>query len=167
MVHVIDRGLFQRARPVGAGVVDEVTDRIAGRHFPGHRGSRRGIAQTPRVESNPVMPDSRRTPLQRYHGQPLVEQILRNRLPDTGTRSGDYRHAFHHVFSGLPVNRLIIVCGMHMTARPATRYDAPVMTVAASSVSPHASSPAPAWSLVVLIVIGLIVDQHVAVWGQH
>jgi hypothetical protein len=56
---------------------------------------------------------------------------------------------------------------MHMTARPATRYDAPVMTVAASSVSPHASSPAPAWSIVVLIVIGLIVDQHVAVWGQH
>ena len=28
-------------------------------------------------------------------------------------------------------------------------------------------SPAPAWTIVALIMIGLLVDQHVPVWGQH
>jgi hypothetical protein len=28
-------------------------------------------------------------------------------------------------------------------------------------------SPAPAWTIVALIMLGLLVDQHVPVWGQH
>ncbi len=35
-----------------------------------------------------------------------------------------------------------------------------------SSFAPPATAPAPAWTIVALITIGLIVDQHIAVWGQ-
>ena len=53
-----------------------------------------------------------------------------------------------------------------MTAWSATRYDAPAMTAAASSIPLHAATPAPAWTIVVLITLGLLVDQYVPVWGQ-
>ena len=33
--------------------------------------------------------------------------------------------------------------------------------------NPATTSPAPAWTIVALITIGLFVDQHVPVWGQH
>ena len=40
------------------------------------------------------------------------------------------------------------------------------MTATTPSVSNTATSPAPPWTIVALISIGLLVDQHVPVWGQ-
>ena len=41
------------------------------------------------------------------------------------------------------------------------------MTFAAPpALNPAAAPPAPAWTIVVLITLGLLVDQYVPVWGQ-
>ncbi len=40
------------------------------------------------------------------------------------------------------------------------------MTTATPSLARPVAAPAPAWTIVALIAIGLIVDQRVAVWGQ-
>lgn len=40
------------------------------------------------------------------------------------------------------------------------------MTAAASSIPLRAATPAPVWIIVVLITLGLLVDQYVPVWGQ-
>lgn len=53
-----------------------------------------------------------------------------------------------------------------MTSLPPTRYDAPAMTAATSSALLHDSPPAPVWTIVALVSIGLFVDQYFPVWGQ-
>ncbi len=53
-----------------------------------------------------------------------------------------------------------------MTGRQTTRYDAPAMTAATSSTHLHNSPPAPMWTIVALVSIGLFVDQYFPVWGQ-
>ncbi len=54
-----------------------------------------------------------------------------------------------------------------MTACATTRYDAPAMRVTTSSITPHVATPPPAWTIVILIALGLLVDQRVPAWGQN